>query len=1135
MDRSHAMIQYWRSCLADVDLHSPEVKDVKVFQPRPEEIAAGRLPTRLTGEIFSTAIAERQRRSHGQSGEEKEEMTRVSLLIALFGLRRRFRHGVAPEGESRRYNPIWLPVVLNRDGTLQKGESGSPWISLELLEPVARDRPVVGKLDDFDQFLTESPQPTGPAWSDVFAHVQAMAEAVFGTTMETVEIQGCEVLPPLAILWSDDRRIGRAILALYDKTLQRKEIPPLLRALSAGASPAKAPEPYDLARSSPAVRHLGQMGRFALSPSQRQTVHSLMALPEGAVLAVNGPPGTGKTTVLQSVVASLWVEAALEKNAAPPIVVACSTNNQAVTNILDSFAAAASPQPDDPWTERWLPDLKSYGLFLPSFTKLNDVEHKRFQRAVPGTPWLGLPEVMENADYIRRAEAEYLSKARSTLGDGNLRSLEAAVSRLRQLLAESRRLLTETIEDAGEIAGLRRLHASSTRLDALAHIRKERDESAAARVDLESLHSEVLAALQSVSFWEDLFSFLPSMRQRRHRRLALPFLKRHRQLPKIDDLARDLPAWLDGLLKEARARLESLESWQHREDRLATRLAELGAPLLDDPEKALDALDLLRHRLFLIAGRYWEARWLMEAKSLLGPDRRFNAKSRSASEARFRRFAMLTPCMVATFYQAPKVFDYWDRKADSSKPLFETIDLLIVDEAGQVSPEVGAATFALAKRALVVGDIYQIEPVRGISPAVDSANLRKAGIEPPKDEDGENGWAFRACRGNLMSLARCATALTCEHERGLFLSEHRRSVPEVIRFCNELVYQGRLHPLRASNPGNPLPALGWAHVTSPAIKEGKSRTNPGEAQVIVDWLARHREELEAHYRRPLQEIAAVITPFVTQRACLEEAFQDANLKVKVGTVHTFQGAERPIVLFSPVYSFADAPSPLFFDRSPNLLNVAVSRAKDSFLIFGDMRIFDPAKDTLPSGKLARLAFESEDGEITDIEAAQHLREKGKVLRISTLEEHRKALRKALEESRERVLIVSPYLTKGAVTADDIPTALKAAKTRGVRVCVVYSRDLNRWPDSAARVAQTLHEAGAEVKVTTRMHSKTLAVDGSWIIEGSFNWLSAKREEGHPHQYQESSLVYRGPDAHELVRHAWRDAAGEEIPLRTVVS
>jgi hypothetical protein len=517
----------------------------------------------------------------------------------------------------------------------------------------------------------------------------------------------------------------------------------------------------------------------------------------------------------------------------------------------------------------------------------------------------------------------------------------------------------------------------------------------------------------------------------------------------------------------------------------------------------------------------------MEMKALLAAGRNLHAKTRAGCEARFRRFAMLTPCMVATFYQAPRAFKYWD--GDQEIPLFETIDLLIVDEAGQVSPEVGAATFALAKHALVVGDIHQLEPVWGIPPSVDTANLREVGIEPPLDDEKEESWAFRASQGNLMSLARCATALTCEHDRGLFLSEHRRCVPEVIRFCNELVYQGRLNPLRPSKEERPLPALGWAHVTSPEITHGSSRCNPGEARALAAWLDRHRAELEEHYESPLEEIVAVITPFFAQRAALESAFRIAKLKVRTGTVHTFQGAERPVVLFSTVYSFTGFPRSLFFDMRPNLLNVAVSRAKDSFLIFGDMRIFDPARDTLPSGKLARLAFKSEDGEITDIESAQHLLGP-ETIRISELQEHRDILRRSLKESTERVLIVSPFLTKSAVVADDIPAAVEAARQRGVRVCVVYSRDLNRWPESAARVAELLSQAGAEVKVGNRMHSKTLAVDGSWIVEGSFNWLSAKREEGHRYQRQEASFFHQGSQSREFIRKAWREATGEEIPL-----
>ena len=53
--------------------------------------------------------------------------------------------------------------------------------------------------------------------------------------------------------------------------------------------------------------------------------------------------------------------------------------------------------------------------------------------------------------------------------------------------------------------------------------------------------------------------------------------------------------------------------------------------------------------------------------------------------------------------------------------MYNTIDLLIVDEAGQVSTEIAACSFALAKKAIVVGDEYQIAPVWGIETALDKS------------------------------------------------------------------------------------------------------------------------------------------------------------------------------------------------------------------------------------------------------------------------------------------------------------------------------------------------------------------------------------------------------------------------------
>lgn len=59
---------------------------------------------------------------------------------------------------------------------------------------------------------------------------------------------------------------------------------------------------------------------------------------------------------------------------------------------------------------------------------------------------------------------------------------------------------------------------------------------------------------------------------------------------------------------------------------------------------------------------------------------------------------------------------------------YNYIDLLIVDEAGQTSPEIAAASFSLAKKAIVVGDEEQIPPVWGIARGLDIAMALSNGV-----------------------------------------------------------------------------------------------------------------------------------------------------------------------------------------------------------------------------------------------------------------------------------------------------------------------------------------------------------------------------------------------------------------------
>ncbi|MCD7935886.1 MAG: AAA domain-containing protein [Tannerellaceae bacterium] len=179
-----------------------------------------------------------------------------------------------------------------------------------------------------------------------------------------------------------------------------------------------------------------------------------------------------------------------------------------------------------------------------------------------------------------------------------------------------------------------------------------------------------------------------------------------------------------------------------------------------------------------------------------------------------------------------------------------------------------------------------------------------------------------------------------------------------MNYCNELAYNGLLKPLKGKSSGKSLfPPMALIHVDGHSEVKNRDRSNPFEAEAIVKWLLENRDRIVERYANgkeyvQIEDMVGIITPFVGQKKklwhLLKKAGFDCN-RMKVGTVHALQGAERPVILFSMVYGPEDAAT-MFFDRGPNMLNVAVSRAKDSFLEFAHKEILQKNK-TAPSGLL----------------------------------------------------------------------------------------------------------------------------------------------------------------------------------------
>lgn len=370
-----------------------------------------------------------------------------------------------------------------------------------------------------------------------------------------------------------------------------------------------------------------------------------------------------------------------------------------------------------------------------------------------------------------------------------------------------------------------------------------------------------------------------------------------------------------------------------------------------DVSELNNLLDKVRYAEFWLAVHYYESKWLSEENPIT--DKQKGKTFENVLNNMYHRLAMISPCMVMTFFMMPKQFYAYNGNDKKHYHMYNFIDLLIVDEAGQISPEIAAPSFSLAKKAIVVGDEKQIPPVWGTVKALDIAMSKEKGVIQNKEQYMEleqNG--LNCSQSSIMKIAGLSCAFDkLDNHQGLFLSEHRRCYDEIVAYCNKLVYKQDLEPKRGSffedkeNVLNGLlPAMGHKQITvSKSQKSGTSRRNEEEAMQIVKWLDIHYAMILSCYANRNEgminptEIVGIITPFKSQSALIKKMLKkevpEYAGNIDVGTVHTFQGAERKVIIFSSVYGHEDGC--FFINQSKNLMNVAVSRAKDSFLVFGD--------------------------------------------------------------------------------------------------------------------------------------------------------------------------------------------------------
>ena len=432
------------------------------------------------------------------------------------------------------------------------------------------------------------------------------------------------------------------------------------------------------------------------------------------------------------------------------------------------------------------------------------------------------------------------------------------------------------------------------------------------------------------------------------------WLHRNKEYARAAGLIDELSSRLSGVM-EPREKLvteEALEYWQAWLT-TALELIEVGQ-LLGVYKHSRTKLSQMptsadfANELAALEERIWEwgARWIAATGRLL-PDKLTPDVRRALGQYRAtieqlandqiggKAYARLRRDQERVFDKVAKVLPVWfvaNLAARSSLPFDSGLfDLVVIDEASQCDFPSALPLLYRARRAVIIGDPHQLRHI------VTMPNQRQQQIqnryELTRTEDGPY----------LFNNSLFDVASTCAGEgKVISLREHFRSHADIVEYSNRQWYQGRLRVctdyLKLVKPPGESAGIEWTPVQGTVRRaRGGGDYNREEAEQVVD-------ELEALLvERRFAGTVGVVTPFRAQANRIRELVNQRldlhfieESELTVNTAYGFQGDERDVMFFSPCVS-REMPrgAKWFHSEFSNLFNVSVTRARSLLHVVGD--------------------------------------------------------------------------------------------------------------------------------------------------------------------------------------------------------